>query len=75
MANIWRIFSDLMPAEPMLVGTVLAHFDDDYSTIEMPGGGVIRARGTGVAIGDKAFVQGGEVRGEAPDLTFYEVTV
>lgn len=75
MANIWKLFSDLIPEDPVLIGTVLTHTPDGYSTLATPGGGVVKAKGVSVAIGDKAFIQGGEVRGEAPDLPFYEVTV
>ncbi len=49
------------------------HNSDGTSLVQLPGGGIIRARGQGVAVGGKAFVQGGEIRGDAPDLT--DVTV
>lgn len=75
MANIWKMFSDLIPDDPVLIGTVLTQTPDGYSTLETPGGGIVKAKGVTVAIGNKAFIQGGEVRGEAPDLPFYEVTV
>ncbi len=57
--NLYLQFLDLIP--------------EGTSTLELPGGGSLRARGQGVAVGLKAFVQAGEVKGEAPDLQ--DVTV
>jgi hypothetical protein len=36
---------------------------------------MVTVRGTGVAIGKKAFYKGGELAGEAPDLPTYEIEV
>lgn len=63
------------PPEPMLIGEVLAHNADGTSTVVLPGGGVVRARGVSVAEGSKAFVMGGEVRGAAPALDSVTITV
>ncbi|RAH37403.1 hypothetical protein [Halomonas sp. SL1] len=71
--NLYRQFLDLIPRDPLLVGEVTSHNTDGTSTLQLPGGGTLRARGQGVAVGLKAFVQTGEIRGEAPDLT--DVTV
>jgi hypothetical protein len=61
---------------PLWVGTVVAHNGEDgTSTLTLPGGAVIRARGQSVAVGGKAFVQGGEVRGEAPALNTVTLVV
>jgi len=75
MANVFARFARLLPSEPLLVGTVTAHNADGTSTITLPGGGVIRARGQAVAVSSKAFVRSGEVTDEAPSLTSYEVEV
>lgn len=75
MANIWQMFSDLVPGSPTLIGTVLSYTTDGQSIVEMPGGGTVLAKGQGVGIGSKAFVQNGEIKGEAPSLPVYEVTV
>ena len=66
--NIWRTFQELLPADPLLAGEVISHNGDGTSTIELPAGERLRGRGQGVAIGQSAFVQGGEVRGQAPNL-------
>lgn len=71
--NLYRQFLDLLPRDPMFVGVVIAHHGDGTATLELPGGGMIRARGQEVAVGERAFVQGGAVIGEAPDLT--DVTI
>ena len=64
--NVFRQFIDLLPARPLLVGTVTAT-DGDASTVELPGGGVLRARGQ-ASVGTKVFVQDGVIQGPAPDL-------
>lgn len=73
--NIWRRFRDLIPSDPLQMGEVLSHNADGTSSIELPGGAVVRARGQGVPIGTNAFVRGGVVEGEAPTLPYYEYTV
>lgn len=75
MTNIWKQFQALIPADPLLVGTVTDHNSDDTSTVTLIDGGVIRARGQGVAIGNKAFIRGGIVEGEAPNLTSLDLDV
>ena len=75
MANIWAGFAELVQGSPTLIGTVLSHTPDGYSMVEMPGGGVVKAKGISVDVGKKVFVQSNEVKSEAPDLQNYEVTV
>lgn len=75
MANLFAQFTKLIPIEPILIGTVTAHYADGTSTITLPGGGVIRVRGVVVGVGLKAFVKAGEVVGEAPNLTVYTLDV
>lgn len=66
MRNIYRVFLDLMPPRPLQVGTITA-IDGDIATVELPGGGLLTARGSG-AIGDPVFVRDGVIEGEAPAL-------
>jgi hypothetical protein len=66
--NLYRQFRQLIPDEPLLVGEVLSHEADGTSAVELPGGAIIRARGQTVAVANKAFVRGGVIEGEAPDL-------
>lgn len=71
MANLYKQFRDLLPADPLLVGTVVA-VDGDLAVIEQPGGGLLNARGV-ASVGRRVFVRGGAIEGEAPDLPYVEV--
>jgi len=73
--NAYARLRALLPGKPLWVGEVLSHNDDGTSTIELPGGVTIRAQGQIVAIGDRAFVEGSRVTGEAPDLPFFSTAV
>lgn len=66
MRNIYRTFLDLLPPRPLQVGTILA-LEGDVATVELPGGGILTARGSG-AIGATVFVRDGVIEGEAPSL-------
>ncbi|WP_019024047.1 MULTISPECIES: hypothetical protein [unclassified Thioalkalivibrio] len=73
--NLYRQFQRMIPRDPLLVAEVVSHNADGSSTLETPAGGIIRARGTDVAVGSNAYVQGGRVIEEAPDLPAYNETV
>lgn len=75
MANLWGIFKDIAAESPTLIGTVLSHTADGYSMVEMPGGGLMKAKGISVDVGKKVFVQSNEIKSEAPDLQNFEVIV
>ena len=64
--NVYRQFLDLLPARPLQVGTVTAT-DGDTSTIELPGGGLLQARGA-EPLGARVFVRDGVIESEAPAL-------
>lgn len=66
MRNPFRQFLNLIPADPLQVGTVQA-IADGLATVQLPGGGLIQARGD-TAIGQNVFVRGGAIEGEAPNL-------
>lgn len=71
--NVFRQFIDLLPARPLLVGTVTAT-DGDVSTVELPGGGVLRARGEST-VGQNVFVRDGLIEGAAPSLPFVAIEI
>lgn len=75
MVNLWKQFSALLPADPLLVATVAAHNDDGTSTVTWPGGGQSVVRGQEVEVGQKAFVQGHQLQGPAPTLPLFEFEV
>lgn len=65
--NIYRALLDLLPQDPLLVGTVAAVHTDGTATVQYPGGGTQRVRGEAES-GDRVFVQGGVITGPAPTL-------
>lgn len=66
MRNIFKEFADIFPAAPLQVGTVTGT-DGAVATIELPGGGVLRARGD-APLGQRVFVRDGLIEGAAPSL-------
>ncbi len=73
--NLYKRLLDLLPRDILLVGEVTAHNLDGTSTVELPDGSLIRARGQSVSVGNKAFVEAGQIQGEAPDLPAYDVEI
>lgn len=70
MSNIYRQFLDLIPARPLEVGEVIA-ISGGVATIELPGGGIIQARGQ-ATVTQWVFVRDGNIEGTAPTLTYVE---
>ncbi len=66
MANLFRQFLDLIPDPALQVGTVTA-ISNELATVELPGGGLIKARGN-TTVGQAVFVRNGVIEGDAPDL-------
>ena len=64
MANLYKAFLDLIPADPLQLGTVTA-VDGESATIELPGGGILRARGA-ATVGQQVFVRAGAIEAQAP---------
>lgn len=75
MSNLWKQFQNLLPSDPLLIATVLAHNSDGTSTVQYPSGGQATARGQSVAVNAKAYIQSNQIQGEAPDLPVYEFEV
>lgn len=73
MANLYRIFKDLLPEASLLVGTV-ATVQTDGCVIALPGGGKVFARGTAIA-GQQVFVRNGVIEGQAPALAVVEIEI
>ena len=68
MPNAYREFMALIPDQPLEVGEVTA-FTGGVATVTLPGGGVIQARGA-ASVGQRVFVRGGVIEGEASTLTY-----
>lgn len=74
MTNVYRQLLDLLPEAPLLAGEVIVNHSDGTVTVELLGGGQLRARGV-AASGDRVFVRDGVVEGPAPDLTAVVIEV
>lgn len=66
MSNIFKAFLGLLPARPLQVGTVLSA-SDGVARVELPGGGILQARGQATS-GQRVFVRDGLVESTAPNL-------
>lgn len=73
MRNVYRDFIDLLPPRPLQVGTVLS-ISGDVSTIQLPSGGILQARGQ-ATVGQHVFVRDGLIEGTAPNLTVVVIAV
>ena len=66
MHNVYEQFRQLLPDAPLQVGTVI-EVGAGVLTVQLPGGGTIRARGS-AAIGERVFVRDGVLEAAAPNL-------
>lgn len=66
MRNPYKLLRDLLPEAPLQVGTVRA-VADGVARIELPGGGLLQARGV-ATVDQRVFVRDGLIEGPAPDL-------
>ena len=71
--NLFTAFIELLPSYPLQVATITA-IDGEVARLELPGGGVLTARGTG-ALGDQVFVRDGVIEGLAPSMPFVQVEI
>ena len=56
----------LLPTYPLQIATITA-VEGDVARLELPGGGVLTARGAGArAVGAEVFVRDGVIEGDAP---------
>jgi hypothetical protein len=67
MHNLYHQFRALLPDPPLQVGTVIA-VSGGVVTVQMPGGGLLKARGDAL-VGQKVFVRDAVVEAIAPNLT------
>lgn len=67
MHNLYQQFRALLPDPPLQVGTVIAVIGG-VVTVQMPGGGLLKARGDAF-VGQKVFVRDAVVEAIAPNLT------
>jgi hypothetical protein len=72
-ANVWSVFKQILPREPLLVGT-LSNTDGQTSLMTLIDGGVIRCRGVG-SNGEKWYIRAGALESKAPALTLSEIVI
>jgi hypothetical protein len=73
MHNLYEQFRALLPDPPLQAGTVI-DVGAGVVTVELPGGGRVRARGH-AAIGQPVFVRDGVVEALAPSLPIEVIEV
>lgn len=73
LRNLFAEFMSLQPSRPLQVGDVVA-VAGDVATVELPGGGLLQARGQ-APVGQRVFVRDGAIEGAAPALTYVEAQV
>lgn len=66
MLNVYQQFRALLPDPPLQVGTV-TEVAAGVVTMQLPGGGLLRARGS-AEVGQQVFVRDGLVEAVAPNL-------
>ena len=66
MDNLYQQFKAVFPDAPLFVGTVQS-VSGGVATVELPDGGILRARGS-AAIGAQVWVRDGVLEGDAPAL-------
>lgn len=71
--NLFKQFQDLLPDAPLQVGEVTA-VDGETATIELPGGGILRARGA-ATVGQMVFVRDSVIEAVAPSLSVVTIDV
>lgn len=72
MTNVYRLLQELLPHDPLRLGTIITDPASIAGTVlvQMANGGELRVRGTGT-VGDTVFMQGGEVRSVVSGLTTF----
>jgi hypothetical protein len=74
MANLWKQFRDLLPNDPLQVGSVIAASDTEV-TVEKADGSRLKVRGSDYAIGSQVYFRAGAIEGEAPDLPVIHIEI
>ena len=73
MHNLYQQFRKLLPDPPLQVGTV-TEAGSGVVTVQLPGGGIVKARGS-AEVGQNVFVRDGVVEAVAPNLTLEIIEV
>ncbi len=74
--NVWRRFEEMIkPAAEEVAEVTAVHADNTVSATSLTGGAMRLRCAISISVGDKVFAAGGEVRGKAPALPYYEIEV
>ena len=73
MANMFKVFTDLLPSDPVQVG-VVDWSDGDYHQVVLLGGGIVRVKGKANP-NDRVFIKGDMIQSIAPSLTLETIEV
>lgn len=76
MHNLYQQFRALLPDPPLQVGTVI-EAAGDVVPVQLPGGGLVKARGdpSSTTVGQHVFVRDGVIEGPAPNLTLEVIEI
>lgn len=59
MANLFRMFLDLIPKDPEFVGTITAALHPNYKVLVVDGTGLVECRSNTVySVGNRVLIQG-----------------
>ena len=67
MHNLYEQFRQLLPDPPLQAG-IVTEVGSGVVTVQLPGGGILRARGS-ADVDQRVFVRDGVVQAIAPSLT------
>ena len=67
MHNLYEQFRQLLPDPPLQTG-IVTEVGSGVVTVQLPGGGILRARGS-ADVDQRVFVRDGVVQAIAPSLT------
>lgn len=71
--NLFGEFKKIFPDAPLQVGSVLS-VDGPIATVQLPGGGVLKARGEAAA-GQQVFVRDGVIESAAPAMPLVIISI
>lgn len=73
-SNPWKNFRNLVPQDRPGVGEIVAVNGDGTSQVQLVGGGIITAIGSGT-VGQDVFLTGNRIDGNAPTVALVTVDV
>ena len=67
--NIWKQFKALMPKGVLIVATLTENNSNETHKATLRDGSTITVKGGSIPVGEKVFIQNGEIKGSATNLT------